>query len=295
MKLSRNGTDIRNLARSDAFAKDASNNQKKMGTSGGEGGIRTPDRLAPMPHFECGAFNHSATSPGRRQGLWAARLLWLAGAITWGLPRDKPGKPKGVRVLGLFWRFWTPCACAMPVYSVNQPGVAPMAELVDASDSKSDSARSAGSIPARGTISTKASNFAVNLLSGISTNLWLMDDSLQRLYQAILAARAQDPTSSKTSKLFHAGIEKMAKKLAEEAVEVGLDAVHMRRDRVILESADLLYNLAVLWAECGITPEDVSHEIARREELYGIAEKLPKTNKRAKTARLRPLRLVPRG
>ena len=36
---------------------------KKMGTSGGEGGIRTPDRLAPMPHFECGAFNHSATSP----------------------------------------------------------------------------------------------------------------------------------------------------------------------------------------------------------------------------------------
>jgi phosphoribosyl-ATP pyrophosphohydrolase len=132
-------------------------------------------------------------------------------------------------------------------------------------------------------------------LSGISTNLWWMDDSLQRLYQAILAARAQDPTSSKTSKLFHAGIEKMAKKLAEEAVEVGLDAVHMRRDRVILESADLLYNLAVLWAECGIKPEDVSLEIARREELYGIAEKLPKTNKRAKSARLRPLRLVPRS
>ncbi len=31
--------------------------------AGGEGGIRTPDRLAPMPHFECGAFDHSATSP----------------------------------------------------------------------------------------------------------------------------------------------------------------------------------------------------------------------------------------
>src|SRR5690606_3747058 len=30
---------------------------------GGEGGIRTPDTLASMPHFECGAFNHSATSP----------------------------------------------------------------------------------------------------------------------------------------------------------------------------------------------------------------------------------------
>src|SRR5437868_8524940 len=35
---------------------------------GGEGGIRTPDRLAPMPHFECGAFDHSATSPGATFG-----------------------------------------------------------------------------------------------------------------------------------------------------------------------------------------------------------------------------------
>lgn len=33
------------------------------GLTGGEGGIRTPDTLASMPHFECGAFDHSATSP----------------------------------------------------------------------------------------------------------------------------------------------------------------------------------------------------------------------------------------
>ena len=49
--------------------------------SGGEGGIRTPDRLAPMPHFECGAFNHSATSPGAMTGRdtrapqWSGRVL----------------------------------------------------------------------------------------------------------------------------------------------------------------------------------------------------------------------------
>ena len=41
--------------------------------TGGEGGIRTPDRLAPMPHFECGAFNHSATSPDRHDGAKHAR------------------------------------------------------------------------------------------------------------------------------------------------------------------------------------------------------------------------------
>src|SRR5437879_9473554 len=34
--------------------------------SGGEGGIRTPDTVTRMPHFECGAFNRSATSPGSR-------------------------------------------------------------------------------------------------------------------------------------------------------------------------------------------------------------------------------------
>jgi hypothetical protein len=39
-----------------------------QGLPGGEGGIRTPDRLAPMPHFECGAFNHSATSPWCHDG-----------------------------------------------------------------------------------------------------------------------------------------------------------------------------------------------------------------------------------
>src|SRR6202040_4179278 len=37
---------------------------------GGEGGIRTPDTVARMPHFECGAFNHSATSPRGRGGVF---------------------------------------------------------------------------------------------------------------------------------------------------------------------------------------------------------------------------------
>ncbi len=44
-----------------------SRGRKKLAGNGGEGGIRTLDRLAPMPHFECGTINHSATSPGRRR------------------------------------------------------------------------------------------------------------------------------------------------------------------------------------------------------------------------------------
>jgi hypothetical protein len=44
--------------------------------TGGEGGIRTPDTVARMPHFECGAFNHSATSPKQtRKGLSGVRRI----------------------------------------------------------------------------------------------------------------------------------------------------------------------------------------------------------------------------
>jgi len=106
--------------------------------------------------------------------------------------------------------------------------------------------------------------------------LEFMSDSLERLYAAVMSARERDPALSRTSKLFRDGVQKMAKKLVEEAIEVGLDAVQMNRESVILESADVLYHLAVVWAECGIAPADVFGEIDRREKLYGIAEKLPK-------------------
>jgi phosphoribosyl-ATP pyrophosphohydrolase len=49
----------------------------------------------------------------------------------------------------------------------------------------------------------------------------------------------------------------MAKKLAEEAIEVAIDAVNGKTDAVVRESADLFYNLAVLWAAAGVRPEDV--------------------------------------
>src|SRR6478609_452974 len=103
-----------------------------------------------------------------------------------------------------------------------------------------------------------------------------MSDSLERLYQAVIAARDLDPATSRTARLFQRGPAKMAKKLAEEAIEVVIDAVNRDSDAVIRESADLLYNLTVLWAAAGVRPEDVWREMARREDMLGIAEKLPK-------------------
>jgi phosphoribosyl-ATP pyrophosphohydrolase len=103
-----------------------------------------------------------------------------------------------------------------------------------------------------------------------------MSDDLLRLYAAILERQGMDPASSRTARLFAAGPKKIAKKVGEEAVEVALDAINDDREGVVNESADLLYNLSVLWAAMGIKPEDVFAEIRRRESLYGIAEKLPK-------------------
>ena len=101
-----------------------------------------------------------------------------------------------------------------------------------------------------------------------------MSDSLERLYLAVIAAKDLDPAISRTARLFQRG---PAKKLAEEAIEVVIDAVNGNSDAVVRESADLLYNLTVLWASAGVRPEDVWREMERREHLLGIAEKLPKS------------------
>ena len=118
-----------------------------------------------------------------------------------------------------------------------------------------------------------------------------MSDSLERLYQAVLAAKDLDPAISRTARLFQRGPAKMAKKLAEEAIEVVIDAVNRNPEAVVRESADLLYNLTVLWASAGVRPDDVWREMARRERLLGIAEKMPKsTVKMPKTSPARVAR-----
>ena len=103
-----------------------------------------------------------------------------------------------------------------------------------------------------------------------------MTDSVERLHDGVIAAKHGDPARSRTARLLRSGRPKIAKKLAEEAVEVVIDAVNGNRDAVIKESADLIYNLVVLWVSSGVQPKDVWKEMERRERLFGIAEKLLK-------------------
>jgi phosphoribosyl-ATP pyrophosphohydrolase len=97
---------------------------------------------------------------------------------------------------------------------------------------------------------------------------------LDRLFSVIESRRNADPTVSNTAKLFQKGTRKIAQKVGEEAVEVVIEAVRGKRDRIVAESADLMYHLLVMWADAGVAPAEVWDELARREGMSGIAEKL---------------------
>lgn len=104
-----------------------------------------------------------------------------------------------------------------------------------------------------------------------------MPDSIDRLFEAALLAHEESPILARTARLRREGVNKMAKKVAEEAAEVAIEAVTGAREELIRESADLIYNLVVLWSATDVRPEDVYAEMDRRERLYGIAQKLPKS------------------
>jgi phosphoribosyl-ATP pyrophosphohydrolase len=99
---------------------------------------------------------------------------------------------------------------------------------------------------------------------------------ITELETAITDVRNSRKTSPRTTRLITSGLPRMAQKVAEEATEVVIEAVRGRRAAVVNESVDLLYNLVVLWSELGIAASEIWAEMDRRQELLGMAEKLPK-------------------
>lgn len=96
---------------------------------------------------------------------------------------------------------------------------------------------------------------------------------LDRLFAVIQSRKGADPASSYTAKLFAQGTLKIAKKLGEEGVETALAAVAQDKESLAAESADLLYHLLVLWAACGLAPEDAYKALEARANRSGIEEK----------------------
>lgn len=96
---------------------------------------------------------------------------------------------------------------------------------------------------------------------------------IDRLYATVAARKGADPGSSYTASLYAKGRAKIAQKVGEEAVELAIAAATDHREGVISESADLLYHLAVLWADAGVDPAEIYAMLEAREGQSGLAEK----------------------
>jgi phosphoribosyl-ATP pyrophosphohydrolase len=103
-------------------------------------------------------------------------------------------------------------------------------------------------------------------------------EQLARLADEVEAKASASPEASYTAKLLRQGVETCAKKFGEEAVELALASVSLKREDVIREAADVHYHLLVLLQASGITPEDVMAELKRRAGVSGLAEKAARKN-----------------
>lgn len=89
---------------------------------------------------------------------------------------------------------------------------------------------------------------------------------LLRDYQTIVDRRDHPKKGSYTNYLFDKGIDKMLKKLGEEATEIVIAAKNPNPNEIVYEISDYLYHLMVVMAEKGIDWEDVTKELARRQK-----------------------------
>jgi phosphoribosyl-ATP pyrophosphohydrolase len=87
---------------------------------------------------------------------------------------------------------------------------------------------------------------------------------MQQLWATIQARKEEMPEDSYTAFLFRSGENEILKKIGEESVEVIIAAKGEGDDRVIYESADLIYHLLVLLAARGLTWEQIETELRQR-------------------------------
>ena len=87
---------------------------------------------------------------------------------------------------------------------------------------------------------------------------------LKYLQHFIEKRHAEMPEGSYTTSLFESGINRMAQKVGEEALETVIEACNGTDDRLIYEAADMLYHLTVMLVSKGLSIEDLAVELQKR-------------------------------
>ena len=100
----------------------------------------------------------------------------------------------------------------------------------------------------------------------------MADYNLEKLFDDLLKKKKFDKENSYTSSLL-TNKNLLAKKIGEESIEVILEYIDNNKDKIIKESADLLYHLCVMWISADIKPVDVWDELHRRKGISGLEEK----------------------
>lgn len=93
-----------------------------------------------------------------------------------------------------------------------------------------------------------------------------MDNQLEQDYKLICERKKGGEEGSYTAYLFNKGLEKILKKVGEEATEVVISSLGNNKEDQIGEICDLTYHMLVLMAELDISLEDVNNELKRRSE-----------------------------
>ncbi len=88
-------------------------------------------------------------------------------------------------------------------------------------------------------------------------------DYLQKFIQK---RHEEMPEGSYTTSLFNKGVNRMAQKVGEEAVETVIEATNGTDDRLVYEASDLMYHLIVLLTSKGLSLDDLSVELQKRHK-----------------------------
>ena len=89
---------------------------------------------------------------------------------------------------------------------------------------------------------------------------------LQELQDFIEKRHEEMPEGSYTTRLFRDGVNKMAQKLGEEALETVIEATNGTNEKLVYEASDMLYHLLVLLTGKGLRIEDVAAELQKRHD-----------------------------
>jgi phosphoribosyl-ATP pyrophosphohydrolase len=98
-------------------------------------------------------------------------------------------------------------------------------------------------------------------------------DILDQLAAVLEQRKTQDPQQSYVASLYAKGLDKILKKIGEEATETVIAAKGGDQSQIVYEMADLWFHCMVLLAQQGLGPQAVTAELQRRFGLSGLEEK----------------------